>query len=216
MSSNSGRGDRLPWGALIGLGVLVTYQILAHRALSQHAAAAVWVPLVPLVVAVALAWRSRLRWLVTAVGLGLALWLWTQPARAPAMLLIIHLGAYLGLLWMFGRTLRAGQEPLVSRIARAVRGGLLPELAVYTRHVTQAWCVFFAAMALASCLLFLLAPLPVWSLLVNVLNVPLVALMFVGEYLWRITRYRHLQHYPLLAAVRAFRAGAGARDTLSR
>jgi hypothetical protein len=37
----------------------------------------------------------------------------------------------------------------------------------------------------------------------------MVALMFFGEYVWRVTRFPHLPHAPLLAAIRAFRQGAG-------
>ena len=45
--------------------------------------------------------------------------------------------------------------------------------------------VFFATMAIVSSLLFFLAPLAVWSAFVNFLTLPLVALMFVAEFLVR-------------------------------
>jgi len=212
MSNSSGRAERVPWRALVFLCLLIAYQILAHRALSHEGAAAAWVPMVPLLIAAAVSWRSRLRWLVSGIAAGVGIWLWTRPAGAPAALLMVHLCVYLGLLWLFARTLLPGREPLVSRVARAVRGSLSPELEGYTRRVTWAWSVFFGAMATGSCLLYALAPLSVWSFFLNFLNVPLVALMFIAEYLWRIARFPHLQHYPILTAVRAFRAGAGKQD----
>lgn len=216
MSNSSGRADRVAWRALVLLCLLIAYQILAHRALSHEGAAATWVPMVPLLIALVLSWRSRLRWLVSGIAVGVGAWLWTRPGNAAAALLIVHLCVYLGLLWLFASTLLPGREPLVSRVARAVRGTLTPELELYTRRVTWAWSAFFAAMAMGSCLLYVLAPLPVWSFFVNFLNVPLVALMFIAEYVWRITRFPHLQHYPILAAVRAFRARAGKQDAQPR
>ena len=93
------------------------------------------------------------------------------------------------LLAWFASTLRPGSEPLVTRVARCVHGTLKPEIESYTRSVTIAWCVFFTAQLVVSLVLFLLAPLETWSLFVNVLNAPLVVLMFAGEYLVRIVRH---------------------------
>ena len=62
---------------------------------------------------------------------------------------------------------------------------LSPAQVVYTRQVTRAWSIFFVGMALVSTGLFLFAPLVVWSTFANLLGGPLIALMFVGEYLWR-------------------------------
>jgi len=198
-----GRGA---WGVVAAACVLIGYQFLAHWTFARGAAGA-WVALVPLVAAVVLAWRTRLRWPLAVLAAGVAIWLWARPASTPGTLLAVHVGIYLGLLWLFARTLRRGREPLVTGIARRVRGVLPPEVASYTRRVTQAWCVFFACMAGASTALFLLAPLAVWSLFANLLNLPLVIAMFVAEYLVRITRFRHLKHFPITAAARAFRAG---------
>jgi len=102
---------------------------------------------------------------------------------------LTHAAANLVLLWYFARTLRAGNEALVTRLARRVHGSLAPPLAAYTRRVTVAWCVFFAAQVAVSILLFAFAPLEVWSTYVNLLTVPLIALMFAGEYLYRRRRF---------------------------
>jgi uncharacterized membrane protein len=59
-------------------------------------------------------------------------------------------------------------------------------------------------MGLGSLLLFAFAPLPAWSLFVNVLSLPLIVAMFVAEYIYRVLRYRQFSHVSLLTAVRAF------------
>ncbi len=98
--------------------------------------------------------------------------------------------AYAALLLGFGYTLLPGQEAILTRVVRAVRGPLPPELIVHTRHVTFAWCGFFAAQLVGSVALYFLAPLEVWSFFVNVLNLPLVVLMFVAEGAYRLFRFR--------------------------
>jgi len=195
------------WGVIAAGCVLIGYQLLVYRALA-HGAAGAWVVLVPLLAVAAVTWRTRLRWPVLAVAIGAGIWLSMRPGNAPVTLLAVHVSVYLGLLWLFARTLRQGREPLVTRLARRIRGGALPlEVLSYTRRVTQAWCIFFACMAAASIALFVFAPLPAWSLFANLLNLPLVAMMFLAEYCVRITRLRHLHHFPITAAARAFRAG---------
>ncbi len=115
-----------------------------------------------------------------------------------------HTAIYLSLLWFFGQTLRRGKEPLVTRLARRVHGTLPPELVEYTRRVTIAWCVFFATQMVISMLLFNLASINSWSLFINVLNLPLLALMFSGEYVYRGIRHREFPHASFLDGIRAF------------
>src|SRR3546814_20307300 len=58
---------------------------------------------------------------------------------------------------VFGGSLRRGRQPLIEGVARASRGGVLPdELVVYTRHLTQLWTLVFIAMFLAALALILL------------------------------------------------------------
>jgi uncharacterized membrane protein len=115
-----------------------------------------------------------------------------------------HATAYLFLLWLFGRTLAGGGEALITGVARRIHGVLEPEIESYTRHVTIAWCMFFAVQLAGSALLLALAPVETWSLFVNVLNVPLLALMFGGEYLYRILRYPRHPRATLKSTLRAF------------
>jgi uncharacterized membrane protein len=119
------------------------------------------------------------------------------------------LTTWLLLLVVFGRTLRAGREPLVTALARACHDEpLSPDLARYTRGVTQAWCAFFAAVAGTLALFAPLLPLARWSLLANIGALPLVAAMFAAEYAVRVRRFPDMRHVsPLAMAARLGRAG---------
>ena len=117
----------------------------------------------------------------------------------------------------FAATLRDGREALVSRFARAERGGdLPPDLTRYTRILTGSWAVFFALMAAISLSLALWGSIAAWSLFTNLGNYILVVLFFVLEYSYRRLRFRHYRHATprelvrLVAAYRVFpRPGEG-------
>ncbi len=119
--------------------------------------------------------------------------------------LLQHAGmqALLGL--AFGRTLRAGQVPMVSRFAALVHGSLSPALARYTRNVTWAWTLYFSVMTTLSLLLFWLAPVVVWSAFANLLNLPLLVLMFAAEYVARLCLLAPSDRAGPLEAIRAYR-----------
>ena len=98
----------------------------------------------------------------------------------------------LALCWAFGRTLRRGAEPLVTMFARNARGGALPaDLALYTRRVTLAWTLLFAAMAAGAAWLAAAGPQRGWSFFVYAVCPALVAALFLGEFAWRRVRFRH-------------------------
>lgn len=129
------------------------------------------------------------------------------PARPPWLVLLAgvpHAVGYLFLLWLFGRTLRRGSEALITGLARRVHGHLPPHLEAYTRRLTRAWCVFFAAQLAASASLLAFASLDSWSLFVNLLNLPLVVAMFVADYHYRVIRYPHGPHASIAQAIAAF------------
>ncbi len=117
---------------------------------------------------------------------------------------ISHAAAYLFFLWYFGRTLARGREPLITRFARTVHGALDPEMVLFTRKVTIAWCLFFAIQLIASALLLGFAPLSAWSLFINLLNLPLVALMFVGQFAYRMIRYPGYPRVSIWQAIQVF------------
>ena len=102
---------------------------------------------------------------------------------------LIHATLNLFLLWFFGRTLLEGKEPLITQIANHINGPLEPEIVVYTRQVTIAWCTFFALEIFTSLALYFFAPLSYWSLFINVLDLPLLILMFVAEHIFRRVRF---------------------------
>jgi uncharacterized membrane protein len=118
---------------------------------------------------------------------------------------LTHAAVNLFLLWYFASTLRTGEEAFVTRLARRVHGFLEPEIAAFTRRVTVAWCAFFAGQVAVSMLLLAFAPLEVWSMFVNLINVPLIALMFAGEYLYRRLRF---PNHPRTSIARMLRAYA--------
>ena len=92
-----------------------------------------------------------------------------------------HALIYACLLAVFGASLRPGREPLITALSRRMYGAVSAERAAYTRGVTWAWCAFFAAQLVTSLALFLLASRAVWLFFVDLLNVPLLALMFIAE-----------------------------------
>ena len=115
-----------------------------------------------------------------------------------------HAAINLFMLWVFGRTLRAGREPLITGFARRVHGALPGYLETYTRNTTIAWCVFFAAQVVVSLALLAAASVETWSLFVNVMSFPLIAVMFVGEYLYRVARFRDFPHSSIWQGIRSF------------
>ncbi len=117
---------------------------------------------------------------------------------------ISHAAAYLFLLWYFARTLAQGCEPLITRFSRSVHGPLQPGMELFTRQVTIAWCVFFATQLIASALLLAFASLSAWSLFINLLNLPLLAVMFVGQLVYRAIRHPDLPRTSVLQAIQAF------------
>jgi uncharacterized membrane protein len=99
---------------------------------------------------------------------------------------VMHWSIYASLLASFALTLRPGHVPLITAMERRLHGDISAELAAYTRNVTLAWSVFFAVQLGLSVFLFCLAPLRWWSFFVNILDLPLVALVFAAEYMVRL------------------------------
>jgi uncharacterized membrane protein len=171
------------------VSLLAGYQVLAHR-ITVSSDPGFW----------------RTLWAIAPLA-GLSLWLawrWRRPSIVIALTLAIlaglaefwpqirghqdwgywlqHLGVNLLLMLSMGSSLLPGRQPLCSRLAARVRGALPAEVATYTRGVTLAWTLFSGVMAITSTLLFWLAPITVWSVFANLLTLPLVVLMFLGEY----------------------------------
>ena len=196
-----------PW---LGIAALVIgYSLLAHytNESAQSGNLGALVAIAPVVlIALALAWRSPRRSIMLAVLAlsGIALWAeWPELASHFGLVYWLqHVGMQLILFITFGRTLISGRQPLCTRFAEAVHVLVTPQHEIYTRQVT---------IALTSTLLFFLAPLVIWSVFANILTLPLVALMFIGEYWVRWWVLPEMRHMHLLDAVRAFR-NASARS----
>ena len=199
-------------GLAVMLAPLAVHMILARRSgiplpLAQ-AAAALQVGAITWIVAGTVTgltgWTRRL-----LAGMAMAAFLAAADVALKTSLVAVaalsHGVIYLGVGLLFGLSLRPGREALVSRLARRVEPDLTPALMAYTRGVTWLWAGFCGAQIAVSALLLAAAPLPVWSIFVNVLGGPLIGLTFAAEYAVRRWRFRHVRMASLAETVRAFR-----------
>lgn len=200
----------LAWKGL-GFLALAAYPLVVHAALTSTArwatvaAVLISVQVVVLGGFVVARSRAKYKWPVAVIALLILGASW-QSAHQSLMAVsgVPHAIINGGLLAFFGGSLFVGRDAIVTMLARKIRGPLPDELVVYTRRVTWAWSIFFAGQLLGSLVLFLYAPVEVWSLFVNVLNAPLIALMFALEYGYRMTHFRHYHHGTLADVIRVF------------
>ena len=198
------------WGSALAL--VIGYAVLSHlTAISDTPSlAGALVATGPMLgLSFLMAWRSARRarmlllWLAScAVLYGARGWL---IAHYQWVFLLEHAGTYSLLCATFGLTLRHGEMPMVSRFAGIVHGRLTPALSRYTRSVTWAWTLYFGSLAGLSLVLFWLAPIPVWSAFAYLLGMPLLVLMFVGEYAARCYLLPPADRAGPLEAIRAYR-----------
>lgn len=175
---------------------IAAYLLLSHWVLAapqQHVTLGMLLALAPPAMALALFFlASGRRWLVLPLLAAVGLAVWQAEAWVGTHFSVLYflqdVGTPLFLALMFGRSLQAGQQPLCSQMAAFIHGGLDEELARYTRQVTVAWTLFFLTVCAVSTLLYLLAPLAVWSMFSNLMVLPLTGLMFVVEYAIRLRR----------------------------
>ncbi len=195
--------------------VIIAYSVLAHYSASTattttHPSLGVAVALTPAIgILLLLAWRSPRRLgalLAVCAGVGLLLWeFWgTLERNFSRVYFLQHAGTNVMLATVFGVTLARGRQPLCTRFAEVVHGGLTAELVRYTRQVTLAWTLFFLTESLVSTLLFLFAPIGVWSIFANFLTLPLVLLMFAAEYLVRLHKLPQLEKHSIMDGILAY------------
>ncbi len=195
---------------------VIAYAVLAHfsNAVPGNESLGAILAIGPLwIAAVILAWRSSQRRL-GLVACGLAALLvyarWGDLRNHFTWLYLIQQAGAYGLLGIsFGRSLGGQRVPLCTRFAALVHGPLSVDATRYTRSVTVAWTVFFAAMSSALLIVYVAVPLAVWSVFANFCAAPLVALMFIGEYLVRHRVLPDMQHASIFDTVRAASRGAG-------
>ncbi len=204
-----GKGVRNALAVGAGLSLVALYPLMVHGAIvadldAETAMALALVQATVTGVAVSRA-APRYRWVALAAAIALLGLSWRSARDGLlAASAVSHATIYVGLLVLFGRTLLAGREPLITWVARRIRGSLTDGMLVYTRRVTIAWCLFFAGQLAMSALLFSLAPDTVWSFFINVLDLPLVVAMFLAEYAYRLRKFRNHSHGSIADVVRVF------------
>lgn len=188
----------MPW-------LFFAYPLLAHVATLLHS--------------------ERLAWLAMTVLFAVPLWAGLRRGKGLAWLCLLIVMAVLYacatngmtrylmylppvllpslVLWVFARSLRRGEMPLVTRIATQIRGSLPAPLIPYTRKVTQCWVLLLAILALSSACLAVFATPELWSLMTNIVQYLVLASAFLGEYLYRRLRFRDLEHESFAALVAA-------------
>jgi uncharacterized membrane protein len=208
-------GQACRWAGVFVAGV--GYAVLAHRAAaaSTRDSFSALVAVTPLLaLALVIAWRSRHRAAMLVSWAAVCALLYTMSewllAHYEWIFLLEHAGIHALLGLVFGKSLRAGHEPLVTGFARRVHSSLSPAVTAYTRSVTWAWTFYFAAISVSSLLLFGLAPRAVWSTFANLLTFPLLVTMFAGEYAVRCRVLPAGDRAGPLEAIRAYRQSVSA------
>jgi len=193
--------------------VLVTHWLMTGAPASPWNAVIVVGPM--LVAASVVAWQRRQRLLaalaaMTVAGLVFQAW---RGLDIPSGWLYVgqHVTIHLLLALVFGLTLQAGREPLVTALARRVHGAMTPGMAAYSRKVTVAWTGYFVVMATLSLILYAIAPFDVWAAFANLVTPLAILLMFIGEYLLRYRLHPEFERATLAQAVRAY-ADRGSHD----
>ena len=197
-------------GLLMALRLLlaVAYPLFAHLASARGDGG--WAALAMADIALLLLLEPLLKrraWALILLALCLlGLW-WVSLTRYALMPLLATPVVFVGLAcWLFGRTLRHGQVPLITRIVQGLYAQaampMTPALYRYTRQLTVAWALLLGLLAVANLTLALcavpsgvlvqLGHSPVftvtdaqWSLFANLLNYGIVGLFFIGEYWYR-------------------------------
>lgn len=95
---------------------------------------------------------------------------------------------------LFGRTLRPGSVPLITRIATAIHDDDASTVPLrYTRGVTILWTIIFVLMVVEGVILIIFSP--PWPVSrVTFVSWGIVILIIVGEYLFHTIRYPHSSH----------------------
>lgn len=141
------------------------------------------------VVVVARWWllRGRLKagaGLLPILVAGLACALAAVVVNSVAALRLLPVLISLIMLATFGYTLWR-PPTMIERFARAIEGELPPRAIVYTRHVTQLWCLFFICNAAIALYTALFCSLQTWTLYNGLISYLLMGTLFVGEWLLR-------------------------------
>lgn len=190
--------------------VLAMAGVLTHRQGFSLAACAL---LLTVLMAPLLAARRVLPWLAWLAALAGMGWL-DLHGMAGLLLECVPIAINLFLAGLFGRTLRAGQTPLIARIIQALEGPerlAVPGVAAYARHLTWFWTLLTATQALVLAVLLLCAepggllgalgiaspwPVPagIAQSYAHLGGYVLIAGAFLLEHVFRRWHLRHIRH----------------------
>jgi uncharacterized membrane protein len=205
--------ERPPQGALriVALGVLIAaYACLSHycNVRGIHRLGAILALAPPVALLFTLLRHAVPSYIVlVAAALGALLLYDNWPIlekNFSVVYLLQEFGMYGLLAAGFGRSLRAGEVALCTRLADKLHGPLNAAEILYTRRVTLAWTVFFALMGVTIAVLYVTAPRAVWSAFVNFGATALIVAMFAAEYAVRGRVLPHTEHRGIWASVRVF------------
>jgi len=162
-------------------------------------------------VAAILAWRTTPRTVAALLCAGLAgaiVGLWpVLRQNYPLVNLVQDSSVYCLLGITFGRSLLPGRVALCTQLANREHGPLSADEVRYTGRVTAAWSAFFFLITVVSILLYVWAPLRIWSVFINFCVLPLVGVMFIAEYQLR-RRILPGKRTGLLATLRVYLAAS--------
>jgi uncharacterized membrane protein len=174
---------RIPVFGLLWTGLAVAYVVASALGLRPAALAVLGLAAGVLVAATG----RRLAGLVVGIALAAAAW---RFADAIAFLVFVPpLCAFAFMALLFASTLRAGSEPLISRIARKEHPDETPEVARYTRGLTGLWSASFAALFVAAVALATFLPVASWSRWISGLGFFVPVTLFLGEHAYRRHRF---------------------------
>ncbi|MHB8920443.1 MAG: COG4648 family protein [Halothiobacillus sp.] len=198
---------------LLGLDVLLANFLSPKAEISGAMVALAFLPIT--LITLDVLWRTFGKYmalLAMALIIGGALMLLPQlQTQISLIYLLQHVTANLLLGFWFGQSLRQNRESVCTRFAGVLHPHMNPLLVRYTTRVTQAWTAFFFIMAFTSMLLYLFAPILVWSVFANTLTLPFLVLMFGVEYLVRRRVLPPEDQLGPMSACRAYRRAALAR-----
>lgn len=209
---------------MLVIAFIIIYVTLSHVALAVHDAHRIWRQIAMLMLLVPMSsiacWGAvtllkqlgvnkllRLSCgIVMAFSLAYAVLIFWPVllARLDLIYLTEHIATNSMLCWFFAHTLFACRTPIITTLARTIHAEMPDNVERYTRHVTVAWALFFAVQIVLSLLIFIFGSIEVWSLFANVLNWPLVILMFAVEYACRKRVNRDFPHATIKESIDAY------------
>lgn len=132
--------------------------------------------------------QSAQRWVVAqAPAAAISLMLVSAILDDARFILALPVLVNILFLLSFSRTLST--QPMAERYARMVHADLSAAEIQHCRQVTVIWCCFFVVNGIAAAALALFAPFAWWAVYTGIIGYALMGLLFIAEYLVRISRF---------------------------